>query len=109
MRTRMLLIFALINIIISCTKENIVEELLNNEHSFNKLNTILSRNAVSQDEYLHTLQTDQLSILINRIEYKDSTYVLTLTPENVKTLNIADSIYKKAIEITKLLNHNNSK
>lgn len=90
----------------SCQEEEILNELTEKGLSFSEVNDAITRSAVSVEEYQILLQTDLLGLLISRIEQKeDSTYVLNLSQEDARTLNIPDSLYVKAVAITNSLNH----
>lgn len=95
----------------SCQDDPMVVALQEKGIDVDEVSAIVSRSGgeKSPEELLHELQTDQIAMLISSIELKDSVYVLTLTAEDVITLGIPDSTYKKVLDVVKSYNFNLNK
>ena len=53
---------------------------------------------------LHAFQSDKEKMLIYQINKRNGTYVLDLTKEDAKELNIPDSLYLWATQVVEVLN-----
>lgn len=55
-------------------------------------------------EYLHNLQSDKMAMILDRIVFMDSTYLLNLSLEESRLIGIPDSIYGKGLSVVSFLN-----
>lgn len=106
MKFKILIAFIIGNIVISCQDECIINQPQDNAMT-TRFDYIKSRALLSDEEYLHLLQSDKMNMIIDRISYSDSTYVLNLTHDEAIILGIPDSIYVIATDVVNNFNSTN--
>lgn len=89
---------------LSCSDDSLID-VEQSQQLYDGVRSALTRSAVSEDDFIHFIQTDKMSMLLNRVVKTDSTYVLDLSREQAKILEIPDSLYDLAIDVVYQFNH----
>jgi hypothetical protein len=90
--------------LLSCSED----DFFNSEQTYllyNEAKSALTRSSVSEEDFIHFIQTDKMNMILNRIVLTDSTYVLELSREQAHILEIPDSIYDLAVDIVDQYNN----
>jgi hypothetical protein len=88
----------------ACSSEDFLQ-YEDGEQFYKEGRHVLTRSSVSEEDFIHFIQTDKISMILNRIVPTDSVYILDLSREQAHILEIPDSIYDLAIDIVNQYNN----
>jgi hypothetical protein len=108
MKIKILSVFVIGIMAVSCQDEYLINQTRQNSADSQRFDYVKSRSMLSDEEYLHLLQSDKMNMIIDRISYSDSAYVLNLTHEEAIILGIPDSLYIIATDIVTNYNTQNN-
>ena len=105
MRTFVIAVMFLLSV--SCTRNILETPSSSIENTPLTLTSLITKSSISQVDSLKLeqhLQKDEDNLMVNRIVYKDSVYVLTISRKSACNVGVSEETYNKYLEYVENLN-----
>ena len=100
-------LFILLGTLCTSCNDSYLQTLYDDVYTAGVSGQVLSRadDGLTHDEYVFSIQSDPLSMLIGRVEQTGNGYTLNLSMEESRMLGIPDSLYMRALEVVDDINN----
>ncbi len=104
-----IVLIATLGLVVSCTRSTVDDDYQEQNGDRMTLRSLITKSSGTTTQYdslekRKLIQNDEDNLMMSRIVYKDSIYVLAISRSSAKNVGVSEEMYDKYLEYVSILN-----